>query len=339
MAAAPQHVVALNGFLALPMPASTPVAILGFSSTDRLALAASLARTERRTPAYTTVLSIEDARCVIADADHPEVMALLQALGRVGDAVLIRLPHSASTPQRMTGAIDPAVVLRSLDAMLARRATPGATVRGPVAPVAPVASITPTSPITPISPIVLATPAAPSATAAAAHPPSPWHQAHDALRLSRESLRKRSTPLRALLVDDSEIALHFLRRHLDRYGVQSDLARDARRALALLAGQSYDVLFLDLDLSDDNPEGGLALCQQVRGMWRGNGAGAPMVVVVSAFHDPVYKVRGTLAGAEDFLGKPLDPAALERVMQRHGLRLAPSVRPAPATTITPSMPV
>ena len=87
MAAAPQHVVALNGFLALPMPASTPVAILGFSSTDRLALAASLARTERRTPAYTTVLSIEDARCVIADADHPEVMALLQALGRVGDAV------------------------------------------------------------------------------------------------------------------------------------------------------------------------------------------------------------------------------------------------------------
>ena len=187
---------------------------------------------------------------------------------------------------------------------------------------------------------MLATPAAPSATAAAAHPPSPWHQAHDALRLSRESLRKRSTPLRALLVDDSEIALHFLRRHLDRYGVQSDLARDARRALALLAGQSYDVLFLDLDLSGDNPEGGLALCQQVRGMWRGNGAGAPMVVVVSAFHDPVYKVRGTLAGAEDFLGKPLDPAALERVMQRHGLRLAPSVRSAPATTtITPSMPV
>ena len=83
----------------------------------------------------------------------------------------------------------------------------------------------------------------------------------------------------------------------------------------------------------------LALCQQVRGMWRGNGAGAPMVVVVSAFHDPVYKVRGTLAGAEDFLGKPLDPAALERVMQRHGLRLAPSVRPATAATITPSMPV
>jgi hypothetical protein len=54
-----------------------------------------------------------------------------------------------------------------------------------------------------------------------------------------------------------------------------------------------------------------------------------MVVMVSAFHDPVDRVRGTLAGAEGFLGKPLDPIALARLMQGFGLAgaLAPPGRP------------
>ena len=351
------------------MPASTPVAILGFSSTDRLALAASLARTARRTPAYTTVLSIEDARYVIADADHPEGMALLAALGRVADAVLIRLPESLPAAPRVTGAIDPALVLRALDGMLARRDR--GTVHGPVAPTMPVAQVPIAQiPIAPIPPTAQAAaaaaaglpadgsaanaasaasaataanaasaarrtttipgvfaskplaprPAASLLVSAPARDPSPWHQAHDAARLRREALRQRSDPLRALLVDDSDIALHFLRRHLERYGVQCDFARDAQRALVLLAGPRYDLVFLDLDLGGDNPTSGLALCQQVRNAQRYPTGQAPVVVMVSAFHDPVHQVRGTLAGAEAFLGKPLDPAALERVMQRHGVR-------------------
>jgi len=44
-----------------------------------------------------------------------------------------------------------------------------------------------------------------------------------------------------------------------------------------------------------------------------------MVVMVSAFHDPVDQVRGTLAGAEAYLGKPLELPALDRLLGRQGL--------------------
>jgi CheY-like chemotaxis protein len=43
-----------------------------------------------------------------------------------------------------------------------------------------------------------------------------------------------------------------------------------------------------------------------------------MVVMVSAFHDPVDQVRGTLAGAEGYLGKPLDLVELDRLLGRQG---------------------
>jgi DNA-binding response OmpR family regulator len=53
-----------------------------------------------------------------------------------------------------------------------------------------------------------------------------------------------------------------------------------------------------------------------------------MVVMVSAFHDPVDQVRGTLAGAEGYLGKPLDSLALDRLLQRQGFhRHSPSAAP------------
>ena len=334
------------------MLAPTPVAILGFSANDRLALAASLARTERRTPAYTTVLSIEDARYVIADANHHEVMDLLQALGRVGDAVLISVPTTAANtpaalaPYRETGAIDPALVLQRLDAMLVHSGLPASTMSTARAPSVPAAwgngsamgsgnaaangsanrstnsstnrstnrksgladtrpAARPAAEFAPDHPPLAAKPAsagaaAPSSVAAAygntpapvgfARQPSPWHQAHDAARLRRQALHQRPEPLRALLVDDSDIALHFLRRHLERYGVQCDFARDSARALVLLASQTYDLVFLDLDLGDDNPASGLTLCQQVRSAQRYPGGQAPMVVVVSALHQPLQRV-------------------------------------------------
>ena len=128
-------------------------------------------------------------------------------------------------------------------------------------------------------------------------------------------------------MDDSEIALHFLRRQLERYGLQTDFARHSDRALDLLTHHRYGFVFLDLDLGDDSRVDGLTLCHQIRTRLLHPGGQPPMVVMVSAFHDPVYQVRGTLAGAEAHLGKPLDPQALDRLMQRKGLRVSAAAAP------------
>ena len=316
------------------MPAPIPVAILGFARADRLALAASLQRNARRTPAYDSVLGVDDARFVIADASQPAVVALLRALGRTGDAVFVGAGAPADGAAHLPGPVDPAKVQRQLDALLARRdGAPAHPVPAPAAPGAAAAHVAhqapPAPPAQPAQPAQPARPVRPAAPAVLAppHAPSPWHKARDAARQKREAQRQPLAPARALLVDDSEIALHFLRRQLERYGLQTDFARHSDRALDLLTHHRYGFVFLDLDLGDDSRVDGLTLCHQIRTRLLHPGGQPPMVVMVSAFHDPVYQVRGTLAGAEAHLGKPLDPQALDRLMQRKGLRVSAAAAP------------
>ncbi len=228
------------------MPAPLPVALLGFGGADRHALVAALEAAALRTPAYCSVLGVDDARLVIAAAGQPEVRSLLRTLGRGDDAVFV----STRVP------LDPAQALRQLDGLLARR---------------------------------------------------------------EAEAQARAVASRALLVDDSEIALHYLRRQLEPRGVQADLARHSDRALDLLAQQAYGVVFLDLDLGEESRVDGLTLCQQIRTRLIYPGGQPPRVVMVSAFNDPVHRVRGALAGAEGFLGKPLDARALGRLLQCFGL--------------------
>lgn len=302
------------------MPALIPVAILGFDATVRLALAASLRATALRQPAYKPVLGLDDARFVVVDADHPEGLALLHTLGRLGDAIRIssRLSEGAD-PARV---LDLALVLQGLDDKAAQdkaaqdKADQDKRAGQPLAPPA-VAAL-------------------PEADIVGAHVHSPWHRAQREARQRRKAAQPAWVAPRALLVDDSDIALHFLRRQLLPLGIDSDFARDSDRALELLQQQPYGLVLLDLDLGDDSRLDGFALCHQVRQRCAASGNGAPVIVIVSAFQGQVIQVRGTLAGAQGFLGKPLDPAALRSVLQKlvalppgRATAAAPGAAPAP----------
>ena len=297
------------------MAASIPVAILGFGVAERLALADSL----RLSPAYRTVLGVDDARFVIADAGQPEVLALLRSLGRIGDTLLVGAGGPDNAGARLPVPLEPARLIWQLEALRARQdaARGRAAAAVAAAPTAP-ASAPPTASPTAPAP-------SPPAAPGLAHQPSPWHQANDDRRARREAaLRASKVTPRTLLVDDSEIALHFLRRQLERYGLQPDLARHSDRALDLLGQHAYDLVFLDFDLGDDSRVDGLTLCHQICKRLPQATGRAPVVVMVSAFHDPVYQVRGTLAGAQAYLGKPLDPVALDKLMRQQGLSGPPA---------------
>ncbi len=132
-------------------------------------------------------------------------------------------------------------------------------------------------------------------------------------------------PPSALLVDDSEVALRFLQTRLEPWGLQIERATSSRRALEMLAQRDYDFVFLDVELGDDSELDGLALCQHIK-RHQGTGAGAALatsVIMVSAHHGQLERVRGTLAGCDAFLGKPLKDAELNRLLQRHGLTRLP----------------
>ena len=207
-------------------------------------------------------------------------------------------------------------------------ATPAAAATPVAAPAEPVAEAAPAE-MPPIEPAPAAEapppiPPAPAEVPAAAAPvPSPPAAAAPAPRRRRRGRGVEipsGPPPRALLVDDSELALRFLEVKLHRFGVQTERAVNSRRAIELLARGAYDLVFLDLELGDDSELDGLALCQHIRRHQAAAAALTSQVIIVSAHHGEADRVRGTLAGADAYLGKPLNDAELERLLVRQGLQ-------------------
>jgi two-component system cell cycle response regulator len=127
-------------------------------------------------------------------------------------------------------------------------------------------------------------------------------------------------PTAALVVDDSEIALRYLQRQLNALGLRTETATDSKQALQLLSQQRYDVVFLDVDLGPQSEMDGLTLCQHLKAQPRPPGTGlAPKVVIVSAHASPTDRVRGTFAGCDAYLAKPLDDEVLRRQLRQFGL--------------------
>ncbi len=331
------------------MSALIPVALLGFSSFERSALASYLRLAPKRNPGYEQVLSIDDAQFVIADADESGVPELLAALGRTQDAVFIGAHGPQDSAVWMMRPIDPAQVLLELDSLLARRDNPAT---GPLPLMGrskvPAQGASPTSAAAPdlararraddgaadrAQPQVgLARPASPVVQAGAVSSPQGPQDAPvasgataegrrnaAARRERREAALQPVTLRRALLVDDSEVALAFLERQLHRHGIDADWAISSNKAIDLMSQRPYGMVFVDIDLGERSDMDGLALCQHIKRRHVHAGGRAPMVALVSAFNDSVDRVRGTLAGADGHLGKPLDVAALDRLLQAHGL--------------------
>ncbi len=121
-------------------------------------------------------------------------------------------------------------------------------------------------------------------------------------------------PREALLVDDSDIALCLLELKLKRLGLRTRLARSSQQALREVELAAPDLVFVDLDLGPHSDLDGLGLCRHLRGHLAPGDRGGPMLIMVSAYHSEADRVRGTLAGCDAYLGKPLEDDAIRRVL-------------------------
>ena len=308
----------------MAMPAPTPVALLGFSAFDRKALAAHLQLGERGRPRFDLVLSVDNADLVIADADEPGVVLLLETLGRTTDTLFIGAQAPAHAAAWMMRPLDQTQVLRELDALLAHRGNPSSqplplSLPGSLGRSALHQLGTADLPDLPDPPVSTEPADRRRDDDANQRRAASLQQAREARRAEREALNRPQIMPRVLLVDDSEVALHFMARQLQGYGLTIDMARHSDRALDMLTHHAYGIVFLDLDLGEHSRQDGLTLCHQIRHRLMHPGGRPPMVVMVSAFHDAVHQVRGTLAGAEGYLSKPLDLTALDRLLGRQGL--------------------
>ena len=329
-------------------PAPLRVALLGFSAFERSTLASVFRLAASRLPSYVLVPTFPECDFVVADADHAPSVQLVTAAERTSVTVFIGQRPPPNATAWMARPIDPLHVLRELDAMAVQRGLAAAYTPGQ--PPRPVPQVGPL-----LGPVVGT--AATTGTTGNGWPQihDPLDASADDLRdelsgklsdqLSDqvsdqvsdeiaeeveqdvEEVFAQALPAppapppapRALLVDDSTLALHFLAGRLAPWGLQCDLATGSARAIELLAHNDYDFVFLDVELGDGSDLDGLALCQHIR---RHRGGRAPaLLALVSAHRSELDRARGTLAGCDAYLGKPLQADDLAKLLRRQGLIL------------------
>lgn len=100
---------------------------------------------------------------------------------------------------------------------------------------------------------------------------------------------------RLLAVDDQLDILRTNRKYLESKGYEVHIARCAEEALEKLRNNSYDCILLDVLLPDID---GFSLCKAVREL-----TSAP-ILFLSCMDDEEDKVKGLLAGGDDYITKP-----------------------------------
>lgn len=114
-----------------------------------------------------------------------------------------------------------------------------------------------------------------------------------------------------LVVDDSDIALRFMARCLGRYGLGVQLAHSGEEALQRVATGRYAFVFMDVNMPGID---GYQTCKLIKKRPYAAGRQAPKVVMLTSRGGMVDKMRGTLAGCDAYLTKPLQQDDLVRAI-------------------------
>jgi two-component system cell cycle response regulator len=245
------------------------VALMGFTSFERATFESFFRLASRRTPAYVYSNDLRDGDLVIADSDREQVMAELVAGGRLDSALLIGSQRRFGALQ-LPRPMNLMAVMRALD----RLADPS------------------TAPVT-LPGALDAHPALPGGAAAVTEPGT----------LSEPvPLRETVVMDHILVVDDSDVALRFMTKRLNRFGYEIHLARSGEEALRRMDHQHFEFVFLDVMMDGID---GYQTCKLIKKRAYPDGRPPPTVVMVTSLQGQMDKMRGTLAGCDAYLTKPL----------------------------------
>ena len=116
---------------------------------------------------------------------------------------------------------------------------------------------------------------------------------------------------RLLLVDDDERLAALLGRYLHGHGLDVKTARDGPSGLARALGEHWDLVILDVMLPGMD---GYDVCKMIKK----NKDNSLMKVVMLTSKDKTFdKIRGTMAGCDGYLTKPVDELKLRAIIERH----------------------
>ncbi|MEQ8973974.1 MAG: PAS domain S-box protein [Coleofasciculus sp. C1-SOL-03] len=119
-------------------------------------------------------------------------------------------------------------------------------------------------------------------------------------------------PLRILLVEDVAVNQKVARQMLQRLGYRADVANNGQEALAALRRQSYQVVFMDVQMPEMD---GLEATRRIRA----NGASAyqPWIIAMTAHAMQGDREQCLQVGMNDYISKPIRPEALVQALNRY----------------------
>lgn len=135
--------------------------------------------------------------------------------------------------------------------------------------------------------------------------------------------RRRDLPFRILVVDDQPNIRRLIQVHLEKAGYAVDLACDGLEGLERVDTERPDLIVLDMMMPHLD---GLQVLERLKSDPR---TGEIPVVVLSARGSDAQIREGLLQGADLYLSKPFDPAALREIIDRTTALLGTPENPPP----------
>lgn len=120
-----------------------------------------------------------------------------------------------------------------------------------------------------------------------------------------------------LVADDSDTVLQFMQTRMRRFGFRAELVRSGEEALERIAQRSFKFIFLDVIMDGMD---GYETCKAIKRRTYPPGK-EPIVVMLSSRAGKIDKLKGSMAGCDAYLAKPLEESELIAVLARHHVQI------------------
>jgi twitching motility two-component system response regulator PilG len=268
------------------------VDVIGFNETERLMLSSIFGLAARRDPSFQQrePSSAQRTDLYLVDADNDAAMAEFLAIrGRVpAPALLIGAADRDTGLPLLSRPLQWARVLQSFDD----------AVQG-TAPV--------TSTENEKTMLLQRTSTGIGARTPAPGAAGPKSTTHPAAAVARP----RRPADAVLVVDDNATVRKFMETRLAPYGFNVDFAETGEQAVGLTGTKEYTCVFLDVVLPGID---GYQVCKLIKG--NKQAVKRTAVVMLTSRSSPFDKLRGSLAGCDEYLTKPVDENHLLEVIAK-----------------------
>jgi two-component system, cell cycle response regulator len=308
------------------------IVLVGFSSFEKVTFESFFRLAARRPPGYVLVEDAAQAHLAVVNADDPAVLRQCIASKPAAQVLLIGSQDGGTGWMLQRRPLNLMKVLATVEGLLAPAKAVSAPAALQVTNAAPMQRPMPSG----------ATPLTPSPSS---HAPAPISaKMDDSMRRSvrtgmgkqafenshqndvMSNLVSHTKPQtesitnvdHILVVDDSDIALKFMRNRLSRFGFHTDLVSSGEEALGKMNARPYKFVFLDVMMEGLD---GYQTCRAIKQRKYSDGK-PPVVVMLTSRGGTIDKIRGTLAGCDAYLTKPLNERDLIAVLAKHDRNVA-----------------